>query len=234
MTARVGAESMITMSNWLRTNFRNSVMRSDDRSSDGLGGIGPDGVRKRFSMSQRKMIFSASVPLGQEAHQPDLVDSAEDLVLAGLAQVAVDQQHLLAELRQHDREVGGGRGLAFGGHRRGDHDHLELARRREQQSACAGPCRPRPRRGADAGAAAARSRTSPSAARRRTRAALVTALAVLATVGAFSAVTVAVAVAVAAEQAALLDSFEMSGTTASTGSPRRRSISSVLFNVRSM
>ena len=84
-------------------------------------------------MSQRKMILSASAAVGQEVHQADLVDGAEDLVLAGLAQVAVHQQHLLAELRQDHREVGGGRGLAFGRHRRGDDDHFELPRRGEEQ-----------------------------------------------------------------------------------------------------
>ncbi len=73
VTASVGAESMITMSNWLRTKRRNSLMRSDDRSSDGLGGIGPDGVRKRFSMSQRKMIFSASAPWVRKLTRPTLL-----------------------------------------------------------------------------------------------------------------------------------------------------------------
>ena len=114
VTASVGAVSMTTKSNCAPTNCRNSRMRSEDSSSDGFGAIGPDGREEevaRCRSGRRSCRLRRCA--GEEAHQTEPCWWLEDLVLAGLAQVAVDQQHQLAELcASTTARLAGGRGLA--------------------------------------------------------------------------------------------------------------------------
>ena len=86
---------------------------------------------------------------GELVDQAEAVGDPEDLVQARLAQVAVDEQHLAAELGEHHGEVRGGRRLPLAGDGRGDGDRLELARRGEQEGGAQravrlGDQRPRP------------------------------------------------------------------------------------------
>ena len=62
--------------------------------------------------------------LGQ-AVGDSLVDDAEDLVLHGLPQVAVHQQHLLAVLGHGEGQVGNGGALPFSGHAGREADELQ-------------------------------------------------------------------------------------------------------------
>ncbi len=70
----------------------------------------------------RVMACSKSRAAGQDVAKSAVRAHAQSFVNAGAAQVGVDQQHAHAFLRQHDRGIDAGGGLAFLRQGAGHHD----------------------------------------------------------------------------------------------------------------
>ncbi len=83
----------------------------------GWGGVGPEGsTRVGASVGRNDLSSSARRP-GRWFTRLSRFEAWKTLVQPRLAQVAVHDQHGLAELGEDHRQVGRGGGLAFAGHR---------------------------------------------------------------------------------------------------------------------
>ncbi len=78
-----------------------AFIRSDDSSSDGLGGMRPAEITNRFgSLGFLHRVADARLT-DEQVRQPDLVLRADHRVQAGTPHVGVDEQHARAAERQH-------------------------------------------------------------------------------------------------------------------------------------